>query len=153
MSYIDKNLLEGEQITFRTKKHLIIFFVPIVWTICAVFITSYMTNNAILANLSWLPWILAIVFWLYFWLEYITSDFAVTNKRILMREGFVYRHTTEMRLNAISQVNVVQSLIGQLLNYGTVSINAFGAFDAYTLIADPYRFQKTVNEFMDKTMR
>lgn len=153
MSYLDKNLLPDERILFRTKKHLIIFFFPAAWIIFSIFATSYMQTNPILIKISWIPWLLAFVFLAYVWLEYITSEFAVTNKRVMMREGFFTRHANEMRVSAISQVNVDQTLLGQILNYGIVSINAFGAYDSFTLIANPAQFQKTVNEQLDKLVR
>jgi uncharacterized membrane protein YdbT with pleckstrin-like domain len=153
MSYMDKNLLPDERILFRTQKHLIIFFFPAVWTLLCVAFVASLRTNPVIHTIAWVPWLLAFVFWLKVWLEYITSEFAVTNKRVMMREGFFYRHTNEMRLTAISQVNVDQSLVGQLLNYGVVSINAFGAFDAYTLISQPYLFQKFVNEQLDQVAK
>lgn len=153
MSYIDKNLLADEQVLFRTKKHKIIFLWPLVWTLISIYITAYMQDNMILSKLAWTPWVLAVIFWAYVWIEYATSDFAVTNKRVMMREGFFYRHANEMRLSTISQVNVDQSLLGQLLNYGIVSINAFGAYDAFSLIARPIAFQQAVNQQLDKVVK
>jgi uncharacterized membrane protein YdbT with pleckstrin-like domain len=85
-------------------------------------------------------------------LEYGTSEYVVTSKRVMMREGFFTRHTNEMRVGAISQVNVDQSLFGQILNYGTVSIQAFGAFDSFPMIARPIRFQQCVNEQLDRAV-
>lgn len=153
MSYIDRNLLPDEQIVFRTKKHLIIFFFPVIWTVLAFYATSYFADNIVLSKLSSLPWLLALIFWSYTGLIYLTSEFAVTNKRIMMREGFFYRHTNEMRLNTISQVNVDQSLLGQILNYGIVSINAFGVSDSYPGIAKPGLFQRHVNEQLDRAVK
>lgn len=71
----------------------------------------------------------------------------------MMREGFFFRHMAEIRLNTLSQINVDQSLLGQLLGYGIVSLNAFGAFDAFTMIARPIEFQKCANEQLDKLVR
>lgn len=153
MSYIDKNLLPDERILFRTKKHVIIFLIPLFWTIFSIYASSYMRSNPILVKLDWTPWVVALIFWGYSGLEYIFSEFAVSNKRVMMREGFFYRHTNEMRLVTISQVNVDQSLLGQILDYGIVSINAFGAFDAYPMIAKPFTFQKYVNEQLDTLTR
>ncbi|HTM63459.1 MAG TPA: PH domain-containing protein [Gammaproteobacteria bacterium] len=152
MSYIDRNLLPEERILFRTKKHLIIFFIPVVWLIFSVYASDYMNANDLLQKLAWAPWALAALLWGSTALNYYFSDFAVTNKRVMMREGFFVRHTNELRLSAISQVNVDQSIFGQILNYGTLSINAFGAFDAYTVIARPYQFQRTVNQEMDQAL-
>ncbi|EKD71208.1 MAG: putative membrane-associated protein [uncultured bacterium] len=150
MSYIERNLLPDERILFFTKKHIIIFFFPMVWTIFSIYAAAYMQANFILDKLAWMPGLLAAFFWIYVGIEYVTSEFAVTNKRVMMREGFFYRHATELRLATISQVMVDQSLLGQMLNYGAVTINAFGAFDVFTLINKPLLFQKIVNEQLDK---
>lgn len=152
MSYLDRNLLPDERVLFRTKKSLIVFFYPVVWLIFSVFATEYMQKDMILQMLIWAPWLLAAVLWGSAWLNYYFSEFAVTNKRVMMREGFFVRHSNEVRLATVSQVNVEQSLIGQMLNYGTVAINAFGAFDAYPLIAKPFQFQQAVNEQLDQVV-
>lgn len=150
MSSIDKNLLPDEKIVFRTKKHKIIFLTPVILTIFSVFATSYIETNPILTNFLWAPWLVTLIFWSYVGLEYLTSEFVVTNKRVMMREGFFNRHSTEMRLSAISQVIVDQNLLGQMLNYGIVSINAFGAFDAFPTVSQPILFQQSVNQQIDK---
>ena len=150
MSYIDRNLLPDEQIIFRTKKHIIVFFFPLLLTVFAFYAIDYMHNNPILVNLQWVPLFIAFIFWLNVGLEYMTSEFVVTSKRVMMREGFFTRHTNELRLAAISQVMVDQSILGQLFNYGSVSINAFGAYDSFSVLSRPCAFQKSVNEQMDK---
>ena len=153
MAYIDNNLLSDETILFRTKKHLIIFALPVFWTLFAILATAYMMNDNLLHTIIWTPWLIAGVFWIYTGLQYVTSDFVVTNKRLMLNEGFFFRHSNEMRLATISQVNIEQSLLGRILNYGMVSINAFGAFDSFATIARPYLFQKAVNEQLDKLVR
>jgi uncharacterized membrane protein YdbT with pleckstrin-like domain len=153
MSYIDRNILPGEQIIFRTKKHLIIFFYPLLITLIALYAYDYMHKNAILTQVEWAPSLIALIYAGSVLLEYVTSEFAVTNKRVMMREGFFYRHANEVRINTISQVNVDQTLLGQWLGYGMVSINTFGAFDAYTMIANPMAFQRSVNEQLDQNTK
>lgn len=153
MSYIDRNLLPEERILFRTKKHLIIFFLPAALTVFSLFITGYLQADPVLATIDWAPWLLALIFWIYYGLNYLTSEFAVTNKRVMMREGFFNRHTNEMRLTTISQVNVNQSLLGQMLNYGNITINAFGVSDSFSLLANPFTFQKSVNEQLDRLVK
>lgn len=150
MSYIQRNLLPEERILFRTKKHLIIFFFPVVALVFSFYASQYMQHDDILSRLQWAPWLVTGLFFASAGLNYAFSEFAVTNKRVMMREGFFVRHSNELRLTTISQVNVDQNLIGQMLNYGTVSINAFGAFDAYPLIDKPNIFQKMVNQQLDQ---
>jgi uncharacterized membrane protein YdbT with pleckstrin-like domain len=154
MSYIDKNLLADEQIIFRTKKHLIIFLYPALWTLFSIAALYFMLSSEFLAKIYWLPFVAALIFWLQVYLEYLTSEYAVTNRRLMLREGLFQRHTYETRLSAIAQVNVMQSLMGQLFNYGTVSINTFGnTMDAFPLISKPNDFQKAVNQQLDTIIK
>lgn len=150
MSYIDRNLLPDEQIIFRTKKHLVIFAFPVLVLILCAYASAYMGGNQILSRVQWVPWVVTLLIWACVGLNYYTSEFAVTNKRIMMREGFFTRHSNEMRLTTISQVNVDQNIIGTMADFGTVSINAFGVSDFYSMINHPIHFQRAVNEQLDK---
>lgn len=160
MSYIDRNLLTDESILFRTRKHIIIFTIPILWTLIGIIFMFYMNLNHSdrfpQAAAYWLNlaiWFAAAFYWLKQSLEYYSSEYVVTNKRIMMREGFFVRHATELRLATIAQVNVNQSLLGQVLNYGIVSVNAFGVSDGFPLISRPFMFQRYVAEQLDKLAR
>lgn len=153
MSYIDRNLLPDEQILFRTKKHIIIFLFPLLVTLVSFYAIDYMHNNPMLIKLEWVPLLITFIFWANVGLEYMTSEFVVTSKRVMMREGFFNRHTNELRLTAISQVTVDQSIIGQLFNFGIVSINAFGAYDSFSTLSKPVEFQQSVNAQLDKVTR
>lgn len=148
-----RRLLRDEVIVFQTKKHKIIFFVPIVLTLLAIYVYPIFTNNPFLAKIIWALVLVPGVFFTYSLVEYMTSIFIVTNKRIMMREGFFNRHTNETLLTSISQVNVDQNLIAQLLNYGTLTVNAFGASDTFVMIAKPYAFQQALNEQVNLTGR
>lgn len=124
MSYIDRNLLPNERVIFRTRKHLIIFFVPVVCLILACLAMPYMHEDQMLRKVIWTPWVVTLLVWGYELVEYYASEYAVTDKRVMMREGFFTRHANETRVSTISQVNIDQSIIGQIVNYGTIVINA-----------------------------
>lgn len=153
MNNIGKKLLPEEEIIFQTKKHLIIFFFPVLWIIFSFFATGYMMDSPILIKVIWAPWVVGILFFLSVWIAYATSCFAVTNKRLIMQEGFFSRHANEMRLSAISQVNIDQTLLGRICGYGTVTINAFGAFDAFTVVSKPNTLQQAINAEIDKVAK
>jgi len=149
MSYIDKNLLADEQIIYRTKKHFIIFFTPAFWLAVALF--CRFNSNPILINIAFGPAIVALLTGGYQWLNYVTSEFAITNKRVMMKEGFFFRHANELRLATVSNISIVQSLLGQMLNYGSIVINPFGGNnDVFTQIASAGKFEKAAQEQLDK---
>lgn len=143
MSYIQKNLVPNETILFCTKKSLIIFAAPIFFSLLALFF--FFNPNPFVQKASILAVIAAGFYWVNQLLMYYFSEFAVTNIRIMMREGFFVRHTNDTRLSALANVTVNQSLIGQWLNYGTVFINSFGgASDPFRDIHQPVEFQKAL---------
>lgn len=152
MTYLDKNLINGEEIIYRTRKHFIIFLPPVILTVMMVIFL--LSSNPYVRMLAFLPAIGAIFSWINEFLDYMTSEFAVTTKRIMMKEGFFVRHTNEARLTTLTNINTNQSLLGQLLNYGTVNINTFGGInDAFPEIPAPVTFQKHVQEQLDKIGR
>ena len=152
MSSIEKNLLPDEQILYRTRKHWIIFFAPTAWVIAAIFFAFNSNPWVVMAAIA--PAAAALITGFGKWLEYITSDFVLTNKRVMMKEGFFTRHTNELRLATVSNMNVNQSLLGQLFNYGTVIISPFGGReDIFTEIAHPFEFQKQVQAQLDKVAK
>ncbi|MDP9098338.1 MAG: PH domain-containing protein, partial [Verrucomicrobiota bacterium] len=51
-----------------------------------------------------------------------TSELVITDRRVLIKVGFIQRHTFEMFISKIESVAVFQSMLGRLFNYGTVEI-------------------------------
>lgn len=146
-NYINKNLIADEKVLYHTKKHFIIFLVPFFWTLFALFFL--MNANPFIVKISYVLVLLSSLSWLNQFLLYSASEFAITNKRIMMREGFFYRHTNETRLSAVANVGVNQSLLAQTLNYGTLFINTFGGeTDTFTEISAPIQFQKKLQELL-----
>lgn len=146
-NFIKKNLLADETIIYHTKKHWIIFFMPFFLTLVTGFF--FLNANLYLVKVSYVLAIVTILYWLNQFLLYSASEFAITNKRVMMREGFFYRHTNETRLSAIANVGVNQSLLAQLLNYGTIFINTFGGeTDTFIELDAPIQFQKKLQELL-----
>ena len=118
-SYIEANLIRGEAVVYQAKPHWVLF-------------ASWRS----LFTLGLLP--LA---------EYVTSDFAVTNKRVIMKTGWISRQVLELNLHKIESVNVDQSLLGRLLGYGTITvIGTGGTRERFDRIAHPLAFRKAFQE-------
>ena len=76
-----------------------------------------------------------------------TSEFAITNKRIIIKVGLISRHTLEMNLSKIESVNIIQSILGRMLGYGTiVVIGTGGTKEPFAGISDPMAFRKKFQE-------
>jgi uncharacterized membrane protein YdbT with pleckstrin-like domain len=118
-SYINNNLIRDEQLQFETKYHWVIF----------ISLPSLLT-------LFIRPFILRA-----------TDEFGITNKRVIVKTGLFSRKTVEMNLNKIESVNVHQSLLSRMLDYGTITIiGTGGTREMFHQIAHPIHFRKTFQE-------
>lgn len=144
MKYIEKTLLSGESVFFCTRKHWIIFILPIIFT---VFGLLFWVQQDLLILLGYLFFVLAIYYWFTAITTFITSEFAITNKRVLIKVGFIQRQSWETLLSKIASLEVKQSILGRLLGYGTLVIQSTGGGkDAFTVINDPLNFRRKVQE-------
>lgn len=76
-------------------------------------------------------------------IEFLTSEYAITNKRIIVKVGFISRRTLEMNLQKIESIGVDQGILGRILNYGSVAvIGSGGTKELFGNIAAPLEFRK-----------
>ena len=74
-----------------------------------------------------------------------TSELVITDRRVLIKVGFIQRHTFEMFISKIESVAVFQSMLGRLFNYGTVEIRGTGgSSESFTTIAAPLPFRDAI---------
>ncbi len=118
-NYVDNHLIRDEQVEYETSYHWIIFI-----------------SLRSLLSLGILPLI-----------DMKTDEFAITNRRIIVKTGLVSRHTLEMNLSKIESVNVDQSIMGRLLGYGTITIiGSGGTRESFPNIKNPLDFRKRFQE-------
>jgi len=117
--YVDSVLIRGEKIEYQAELH---------WKI-------YFTINSLL-TLGIAPII-----------RQRTSEFVITNKRVITKIGLISRKTFEMNLHKIESVHVDQSLFGRLLGFGTVTIiGTGGSRESFTDISEPLIFRRKFQE-------
>jgi len=117
--YVANNLIAGENVVHETRLHWI----------------AFLSLRGIL-TLGLLP---LIARW--------TSEFVITNKRVIVKVGLIYRHTLELNLQRVESVSVDQSIVGRVLGYGTITIiGTGGTREPFHRIADPLEFRKAVEE-------
>ncbi|HEY2164126.1 MAG TPA: PH domain-containing protein [Gemmatimonadaceae bacterium] len=146
MSYVDSQLLPGETVRYRARLHRGIFTTASVFGV----LTAAALVVAISAGHWW--WLLvavgATVAAFTFgraWVTYNSSEFAVTNKRVVIKVGWVRRQTLETMLSKVEGVGVDQSLTGRMLGYGSIEVTGTGGTkEEFTRIADPLEFRRQV---------
>ena len=76
-----------------------------------------------------------------------TSEFAVTNKRVLIKTGWIRRYSLETLLTKVESIRVDQSVLGRMLDYGTIIISGTGGSkEPFHKIAAPMTFRRRVQD-------
>ena len=85
--------------------------------------------------------------WIAPFVQQATSEFAITDKRIIIKIGLIARRTLEMNLNKIETVNVDQSILGRILGFGKITvIGTGGTREVFNNIAKPMKFRKAFQQ-------
>ena len=149
--YIDDILQPDEKVLYSTNTHWIFFLPAIVaWIVAAAFfVASGMVVGETLMLVCLSMAAIAAVFALYktatAWFHRWTTETDVTNLRVVHKTGFIKRQTFEMSLDKVESVDVNQSILGRLLNYGNVSIFGVGEGNkTIDTIASPLEFRNHI---------
>ncbi len=158
--YIDSTLLHDEKLIYFTRPHWIVFAPSLAALIIAIlfwhFSSMYHMNFALFDNLSLMNalGLIALVIFAYWFVRayilYRFSEYAVTDRRVIMKEGWISRRALEIFLRKLEGINVDQTITGRILSYGTlVIIGTGGTKDHYFNIPKPFEFRKIVQQQTD----
>ena len=137
-SYVDDNLMPGEQVVLQTRIHGIVFLPPAVMILLGIglFMIPIAGLVVLLVGMAMLVGA-SIRHW--------TSEFAVTDRRVIIKVGLISRQTIEINMSKVESVEVRQGILARLLNYGTiVVIGTGGTKEPFDMIDDPLAFRRAV---------
>jgi uncharacterized membrane protein YdbT with pleckstrin-like domain len=149
--YIDEILQPGEKVLYSTNAHWM-FYLPAIaaWILAVVLLIlsrSTTTEGLILLCLSAAAVVaIAALYWTAkAWFHRWTTETDVTNLRVVHKTGFIKRRTFEMSLDKVESVDVNQSILGRILNYGDVTILGVGeGKETISTIASPLAFRNSI---------
>ena len=79
------------------------------------------------------------------WFRRWTTETDVTSLRVVHKAGFIRRRTFEMNLDKVESVDVNQSILGRILNYGDVTVRGVGeGAEIIKTIASPLAFRSHI---------
>jgi len=159
MEYVKHNLLLNEKILLLQKPHWVIFLSspgPLIIAIYILFyappsLNFYFYQQYTVYHLVGLLLIATAIYWfLQALITYYTSEYAITDKRVMMKVGWIRRHSIEIMIEKVEGILVDQSILGRIFSYGTITIiGTGGTKDSFMYIPNPLVFRKTVQEQID----
>jgi uncharacterized membrane protein YdbT with pleckstrin-like domain len=151
--YIDEILQPGEKVLYSTNAHWIFYFPAIVaWIVALVLLILSVTVATAVPSLVLVCWAtagviaIAALYWtIRGWFHRLTTETDVTDRRVVHKTGFIKRRTFEIALDKIESVDVDQTILGRILNYGDVTIMGVGeGRQRISTIASPLAFRSAI---------
>jgi uncharacterized membrane protein YdbT with pleckstrin-like domain len=150
MSYVEKNLLPGERVTYRAHLHWAIY-IPAVLIVALGILLLIVVGSASQAGgathygIGGVVILVGAVVYLFAWIKVQTSEFAVTDKRVVIKVGLIRRHSLELLLRQVETIGVEQGIVGRIFGYGAIMIGGTGGTkEPFKSISHPLEFRRQV---------
>jgi uncharacterized membrane protein YdbT with pleckstrin-like domain len=153
MGYVERHLLPGERVLYKTRLHWVLFARPALVVLIgaglAIAVGQMSGGRETQTEAArWAGWVgigimvLGLLWGFVHWVELRTSEFAVTTTRVIFKVGLVARYTTELLLTKVESIAVQQTLTGRLLGYGDLTvIGTGGTREVFRRVRDPNSFR------------
>jgi uncharacterized membrane protein YdbT with pleckstrin-like domain len=160
MKYIDKVVGSDEHIIYRGTLHWIIYAPTVVALMTGMILTIFGgfgpdEPNNFLGPLGILVLFFTLVAWIEAWLKRLTTEIAVTTRRVIVKYGLIRRSTMELSGRKIESVLIDQTIFGRLLDYGTVITRGTGSgLEPIVCVKAPLQLREavgTLQESMSKS--
>ncbi|NTW03321.1 MAG: PH domain-containing protein [Oscillochloris sp.] len=167
MAYIDQLLGRGEQILYIARQHIFVLIANILAELALIallvaagvasnwafstntkpIIAGFTANNLVL----WLCVVISVIVMISGFIDYLrwnTEQYVITDRRVIQVRGIVNKRVIDSSLEKINDVELRQSLIGRMMNFGTVEILTASeeGINVMDRIEGPLDFKKSMLE-------
>jgi len=156
MSYVESNLIPGEQVLYKTGLHWIVLFWPsfvgafFLLIGFPLFFMSFWETTAEGREMGVVGFGMLAFAALVAGLGYLVrkaTEMAVTNKRIIIKTGLLSRRTFELLLTKVESIGVEEGILGRMLGYGSVIVRGTGGTpEPFKNVAHPLEFRRQVQQ-------
>jgi uncharacterized membrane protein YdbT with pleckstrin-like domain len=165
MDYVEQQLSVGEQILYVARQHIFVLITNILTELALIALlvaagvasnmafdtTSVMIGGMTASNLILLICVVISIVVLFSglmdYLRWTSEQYVVTDRRVIQVRGVFTKRAIASSLEKINDVEMRQSLLGRMFNFGTIAIlTASGEEGVNTMdrIADPVQFKRAM---------
>jgi uncharacterized membrane protein YdbT with pleckstrin-like domain len=163
LGYVEQNLNPGERILYATRLHWVAIFrsifvdtvfsvvglALIVWGVAGHHAETGPAGVAELAGITLI--ILGSVILAMAVVRRNATEMAVTNKRVIIKVGFLTKRTVELFLSKVESVGVEQTLLGRMLGFGSITVRGTGGTnEPFSHVANPLEFRRQVQHQIEE---
>ena len=133
-------------VIYTGQLHKIIFLGPCVMTFVALFLYTlswqlgYLPDALLLVSAAW---------WVITWFVYYFSSLSIKKNRVIIRSGFFIRQTLDIPMAKIESIDIRQTILGSVLQYGDLLIvGTGGTRNGMARIREPLTCRRHIEQLM-----
>lgn len=158
--FTSNNLMGDENFIYSTKLHWSVYLRALPFFLIGIFLLllgPILKESAVIKHMI-LPFILffvgGILDLLYYNILIKTSEFIITNKRIIMKKGIISTKTLELLHSKIESISISQGIGGKIFGYGDFAVvGSGGTINYFKTIEKPFNFRKAAQEEIKKAQK
>ena len=160
-----KNLLDGEELLYTPNLHWMyiikqvaqfLLLIPVLLIIWAVILSIGLMDlmQFFGVNIGYMILTIAIIaclilIWRIF--LYLSTEYGVTNKRLIMKRGIIRVVVAEIPTDRIESIYCLQGILGRIFNYGTICISGIGGMmPVFYMVCKPYSLRRKIVRIIEK---
>lgn len=153
MTYVQRVLQPDETLVYSTTLHWFVYWRAVLFAIAALALligSRFVPEQEPAAATALLVAagvveLVTLWFWLWAFIKRVTTEFAVTSRRVIHKKGLIRRDTREMNLAAVESVDVDQPILGRILDFGKVHVHGTGgSWEPSPWISGPLTFRSHI---------
>ena len=158
MAYVDSLLADGERVVRRARQHWFIMVWNARWAVLALILAivggvvrllNASDSGIIWTVLGWTVLVLllvGLVSLLWGWFVYQSTEFVITNRRIVQTEGVVNKRASDSSLEKINDAILTESIFGRMFGFGNLEVltASESGIELLRMLTDAKEFKKAM---------
>ena len=163
MGYIEKTLVPGERVVYKTRLHWIVMLGHIILGLILLGLGGFLlvyayqhqqmqiTDLHILEGGGVVALFVGLLVLIMGSVRRNATEMAVTNRRVVIKTGLASRRTIEMLLNKVETIEISEPTMGRMLGYGSiVVIGTGGTSEPFHRMSHPLEFRSQVQQEIER---
>ena len=138
--------MDNQHVVYEARLHWILFLWPFLFLLLGLWVgISFPTFREV----GLFGVLMALAWGVLMWLTYQFSSLTIKEKQVILRTGILVRQTIDIPLTKIESIDIRQSLVGSLFQYGSLVITGTGGTRQWmTYIAKPLTCRRHIEQLM-----
>jgi len=158
MAYVDGLLADGERVVRRARQHWFIMVWNARWAVAALILAivggvirllNVNDSGMLMTILGWIVLallLIGIVSFAWGWVIYRSTEFVITNRRIIQTSGVINKRASDSSLEKINDAILTESIFGRMFGFGNLEVltASESGIELLRMLTDAKEFKKSM---------